>query len=34
MACDRHVVGFCDCGNVPSGFIQCGEFLTADLLAL
>ena len=23
----RQVVGSCECGNDPSGFIQCGEFL-------
>jgi hypothetical protein len=24
---DRQVAGTCECGNEPSGFIKCGEFL-------
>ena len=27
LAQDRQVAGPCDCGNEPSGSIQCGEFL-------
>ena len=23
----RQVAGTCDCGNEPSGYIKCGEFL-------
>jgi hypothetical protein len=27
LAQDRQVAGNCECGNVPSGSIKCGEFL-------
>jgi hypothetical protein len=27
LAQNRQVMGICDCGNEPSGFMQCREFL-------
>ena len=27
LAQDSQVAGCCECGNEPSGFIKCGEFL-------